>query len=204
MPAATSHRDPAADIRRAGRGLTGIAGWGQPGGDADAMTRRASNMRSAIPRGGRHAGSSASGATRGWFRLRGRGRAGALGESIELERTVQGNRDGDAGAGRHVARELLPLEDGVALAAYHVEALPLHDLGDVLTGRNRLGTILLDDLQGEEAALERLVDARIGGRREGLCLLLGRGERELHPVVHDVVGVQVLVRGGRELRPLRA
>src|SRR5436309_2082526 len=168
------------------------------------MTRRASNMRSAIPRGVRHAGSSASGATRGWFRLRGRGSAGPLGESIELERAVQGDRDGDAGAGGHVARELLPLEDGVALAAYHVDALPLHDLGDVLAGRNRLGTILLDDLQGEEAALERLVDARIGGRREGLRVLLRRGERELHPVVHDVVGVQVLVRGGRELRPLGA
>src|SRR5881296_4069703 len=110
----------------------------------------------------RRAGSSATRATRGWFRFRRRGSAGPLGQSVQLERTVQGDRDGDAGAGRHVARELLPLEDGVALAAYHVEALPLHDLGDVLTGRNRLGTILLDDLQGEEAALERLVDARVG------------------------------------------
>src|SRR5207247_11362064 len=168
--------DPGGCTRRDGSGVTGIASRRQPRADANAMTHRASDMRYAMP-GVRLAGSSSSGATRACFRFRGRGSAGPLGESIELERTVQGDRDGDAGAGRHVARELLPLEDGVALAAYHVDAPPLHDVGDVLTGRSRLRTILLDDLKGEEAALERLVDARVG-RREGLCVLLRRGERE--------------------------
>src|SRR5439155_5265961 len=94
-----------------------------------------------------------------------------LGEPVQLERPVQGDRDGETGARRHVAGELLSLEDGVARAPHHVDAPPLHDLGDVLSRRGRLGAVLLDDLHGEEAALERIRDPWIGGGEDLVVLL---------------------------------
>src|SRR5437879_580177 len=133
---------------------------------------------------------AASGTTPRRLRRRGRRCRAAPGEPVELERPVQRDRDRDAGSGGDVAGELLPLEHGVARGSNHVDAPPLHHLGDLLSRGHRQRAILLDHLQGEEAAFERLVDAR-SAAREHLRVLVRRGQGELDPVVDDVALVQV-------------